>query len=531
MTEREAVPGWLVVGALIALAANFLAGGMTDVTIGLMRSKSPFADAVRAYDWSLIPLYNAVAYPTATAAIAWYVWPIVRHFRCDATAAAGPAGLVVARRTVNAPLVVAAIGFLPWLLNALVFPLMTLAHFGRWAPELASQQIISPLVNGFLAATTTYLLLDWLFRAWVVPRVFPDGGAAHVPGALAFGVRARLLVFLLAVAFTPLFTVLGLIRAASARVATGDNLATVLAELQQASQVTFIVYVGLGIGFTLLLARTLTRPLTDAAAALQRIQGGDLSTRLTPTSSDEVGVLEDGVNAMAATLQDRQRILHTFGRIVEPAVRDHLLAGELRLGGEVRFTTTLFCDLRGFSTLSERLDPTEVVALLNQFFAAVAGWARAEGGFVDKFMGDAMLVVFGLFGVQDDAAREQAAAAALRCALGLPGQLAALNTARAARGEAPLGFSVGVASGEVVAGTIGAEDRLEYTVIGDAVNVAARLQEVAKQRGHDLLITETTLILAGRAGVTSPLAALDPVSVRGRSELVRVAGLRSEMTS
>ncbi|MDX2171468.1 MAG: adenylate/guanylate cyclase domain-containing protein, partial [Deltaproteobacteria bacterium] len=428
MTTREAVPRWLVVGALIALAANFLAAGMTNVTIGLMRSRTAFADAVRAYDLSLIPFYNALAYPFAIAAIAAYVWPIVRHFRCDAAAAA--ADLLVQRRTVNAPLVVAAIGLLPWLLSALLFPLMTLHHFGHWAPELASQQIVSPIVNGFLAATTTYLLLDWLFRVWVVPRVFPRGGAGRVPGSLALGVRARLLVFVLAVAFTPLFTVLGLIRAASARVAGGDNLASVLAELQHASQVTFFVYLGLGVAFTLLLARTLTRPLGDAAQALRRIEGGDLATRVAPASSDEVGVLADGVNAMAAALQDRQRILSTFGRIVEPAVRDHLLAGELRLGGELRFATALFCDLRGFTALSERLGPTETVALLNQFVAAMAGWARAEGGFVDMFLGDAMLVVFGLFGHLDDAARARAAAAALRCARGLPARLSALNAAR-----------------------------------------------------------------------------------------------------
>ncbi|MDX2169575.1 MAG: adenylate/guanylate cyclase domain-containing protein, partial [Deltaproteobacteria bacterium] len=113
----------------------------------------------------------------------------------------------------------------------------------------------------------------------------------------------------------------------------------------------------------------------------------------------------------------------------------------------------------------------------------------------------------------------------LRCARGLPARLSALNAARTAAGETPLAFSIGVASGEVVAGTIGAEDRLEYTVIGDAVNVAARLQETAKQRGHDLLITEATLHLAGRAGEAAPAVTFDAVSVRGRVAPVRVAAL------
>lgn len=518
---RSGLFGWLVPGAAIVIGANAMASGMTEVTIDLMRSRSAFADAVRAHDLPWVIAYNAIAYPCAFVAVAWYLAPLLRFYRSGA----GEASPRVQLRTVNAPLVVAAIAYTGWLLALVFWPTLTLIHFGHWSPELASQQVLSPAVNGFLAFATTYLLLDWLFRVRVMPHVFPRGGASQLPGRLVLGVRARLLLFFIAVAFMPLFTLLGLIRAASSHVATGGSFVEVLAQLERAGQRTFLAYVGLGIGFSLLLARTLTRPLGDAAAALRRIQRGDLGTRVTPSASDEVGVLEDGVNAMATALQDRQHILRTFGRIVEPAVRDHLLAGELHLGGEVRFATTLFCDLRGFTALSEQLPPTAVVALLNQFFAAMAGWARAEGGFVDKFMGDAMLVVFGLFDPQDDTARERAAAAALRCALGLPARLAALNAARAASGEPPLAFSIGVASGDVVAGTIGAEDRLEYTVIGDAVNVAARLQEVAKHGIHDLLVTENTLHLAARAGMMAPLTAIDSVPIRGRSEPVRVACL------
>jgi adenylate cyclase len=519
MTRRESVPRWLVAAGLIALAANLLATAMTQVTVGLMRSLTPFAEAVRAHDLEVLRYYQAVVYVGATALIVRYLHPIIRHFRRDADEPATP---LVQRHTVNAPLVVAGIGFLPWLVSAIVFPLFTLAHFGRWSPELSSQQIFSPLVNGFLAATTTYLLLDWLFRAMVVPRVFPDGRLAEVPGSLALGVRARLLVFLLAVAFTPLFTVLGLIRAAAARIAAGRGYEQVLPALIEASQATFVIYVGLGIGFTLLLARTFTEPLAAVAATLRRLQRGELDTRLQPRSSDEVGVLEDGVNAMAAALQDRQRILQTFGRVVDPAVRDHLLDGELHLGGEVRTATVLFCDLRGFTAAAERMTPQEVVGTLNEFFSLMAAWVRECGGFVDKFMGDAMLVVFGLFGSAEDAPR--AAADAIRCALGMPERLTALNWRRHAEGQWPLAISIGVDSGPVLAGTIGAEDRLEYTVIGDAVNVASRLQSVGKERGTAVLVSEATVALARQAGAEPPLAALDTVPLRGRHAAVRVYG-------
>jgi len=518
---REPVPGWVLFGVLIALGANTLASAMVRVTVELMRSLTPFAEAVHRYDLSMLPTYRVFAYSGATLAITWYIWPVVRHFRRDPD---GPAAPQVRRRTVNAPLMIAALGFAPWLVSALLFPALTVWRFGRWSPELASQQILSTLVSGFLAATTTYLLLDWLFRSTVVPRVFPTGQLTEVPGSLAPGVRTRLLIFLLAVAFTPLFTVLGLIRAAAARVGQGVDLTSVIADLTHASQVTFIVYVALGIAFTLVLARTLTQPLGAAAAALRQIQRGDLSARVRLASSDEVGVVEEGVNAMAAALQDRERILHTFGRIVEPAVRDHLLKGELRLGGEVRQATVMFCDLRGFTALSERLAPTAVVALLNDFFSAMADWVRSEGGFVDKFMGDGMLIVFGLFTTPDRAAQQQAAAAALRCALGMPARLAALNAARAAAGAPLLAVSIGLASGEVVAGTIGAEDRLDFTVIGDTVNVAVRLQDEAKRRDCQLLASATTIELARSADLPSRLVALAPAHLRGRTEAVPVFG-------
>ncbi len=517
-TRSEAVPGWFVLGVLIALAANALASFTTTVTIDLMRGVSDFALAVRAHDLTILPYYRAIAFPAATAAITWYLWPIIAYFRCG-TDRQAPA--IVERRVISAPLVTAVVGFTPWLAGALLFPLLTLHRFGRWSGELASQQVLSTLVNGFLAATTTYLLLDWVFRARVVPRVFPRGRLSEVPGSAALGVRARLLVFLIAVAFTPLFTVLGLVRAAAVRVESGIEAQSVVAALTAASQVTFVVYVALGIALTLLVAGTLTRPLAAVVAALRRIQTGDLDVAVQVTASDEVGVLEDGVNAMAAALREKERILCTFGHIVEPAVRDHLLAGDLRLGGELRRASVLFCDLRGFTSLAERMPPSEVVATLNEFFSAVTAWVRECGGFVDKFIGDAVLVVFGLFETAT-AAERAAAAAALRCALGMQGQLAELNARRTEAGYQPLSVSIGIHSGELLAGTIGASDRHEYTVIGDTVNVAARVQQLCKTEGCRLMLTESTRQLAEAHGCTLAEATPDTVQLRGRDEPIRV---------
>src|SRR5262249_30603289 len=213
------------------------------------------------------------------------------------------------------------------------------------------------------------------------------------------------------------------------------------------SAVSFVLFLLLGIGLTVALARTFTEPLGALAGALRRIRAGDLSAQVAVTAGDEVGVLEDGVNALAGALRDRERILRTFGRVVDPAVRDRLLARELVPGGELRTATVLFSDLRDFTALAERTPAPEVVATLNEFFTAMTDGVRACGGFVDKFIGDALLVVFGLFEPDDAECRSAGAAAAIRCADDMRRQLERLNATRASSGRPPLALKIGVHTG------------------------------------------------------------------------------------
>ena len=504
------------------LSVNLLAGATTGLTIELMRSLSEFAVATRRHDEAWVAVYRCVAYPMATVIIVGYLWPVIAHFRRGAPS---PAPEMVQRRVVNGPVVLAAACFIPWVLSTLFFPAMTVARVGSWAPELASQQVLSPLVNGFLAATTGYLVVDWIFRVQVVPHVFPAGHLGTVPGAQPIGVQTRLAAFLLAVAFVPLFTFLGLVQAAAARLEGGMSAPVVLAQLAHASRTTFVVYVLLGVGLTVLLGRTLTRPLAAVVAALRRVEGGDLSVGVPVQSGDEVGVLEDGVNSMVRALRDREHIFQAFGRVVDPAIRDHLLAGAVARQGERRRVTVLFCDLRGFTSIAERTAPEQVVETLNAFFGEMTAWVRTCGGFVDKFIGDAMLVVFGLFERDGAGPTVPGGGAGLRCALGMRERLAALNGRRAAAGLPPLAIAVAVHAGDVVAGTIGADDRHDYTVIGDTVNVAARLQQLCKERDHDLVVSAAVHAAGGADGVTCTVRFRDSVTLRGRTEPVEVLGV------
>jgi adenylate cyclase len=214
-------------------------------------------------------------------------------------------------------------------------------------------------------------------------------------------------------------------------------------------------------------ARAVSDPLNEVRDALGRVAEGDLDVRLPVDHVGEIGQLQDGVNQMVEGLEERRRIEELFSRQVGGDVARNALARDPGLGGEERDVSVLFVDLAGFTAFAENHAPTEIVEHLNRFFAAVVAVIGAEGGWLDKFEGDAALCVFGAPADQPDHAGR-----ALRAAAALPAAVRPLP-------EAPA-VGVGVASGTVVAGNVGTPERYEYTVIGDPVNVAARLADLAK---------------------------------------------------
>ena len=510
-------PRWFWYSFAVCYLANRVAGVAASESIELMSRVSDFAEAVRNYDLQYLMYWQGTAYPSVIAFLYWYLRPVLAWFESGQK---HPAPAAVQRRVVSAPLVYAISGYAGWLASIPLFIGLTIGAFGRWAPELTSQHLLTPMINGYLAAIISYFVVDWIFRTYVYPSVFPEGGLASVPGTLVLGVRGRVFQLLIALSFIPMFVMLGLTRAAEARLERGLDPGVLLGELTSAGQWTFAVYLLVGGVLAILVTRTVTQSLEEAAAALRRVQSGDLEVRVRVGSADEIGVLEDGVNHMVAALRDREHILQSFGRAVEPGVRDRLLDQDAPQGGERRRATVMFCDLRDFTAFSEEQGAEEAVATLNEFFRMTTIWVRECGGIVDKFIGDAALVVFGL--LEEDctvAATEQAAAAGLRCALGMESRLRDLNKRRAAHAKPELAVSIGIHSGEVVAGVIGSSERHEYTVVGDTVNVAARLQEAAKEYGGVVASAETCE-LARRAGLDAPVRSTDSLALRGRREPV-----------
>ena len=257
-----------------------------------------------------------------------------------------------------------------------------------------------------------------------------------------------------------------------------------------------------------LLAQSITEPIDELRAAATRVGYGDLQTRVPVVSVDEIGSLARSFNAMVAGLRERDHIRDTFGAYVDPVVAGHILAHGTALNeGEEVEITALFLDVRGFTGYSETHTASEVVAMLNRLFELVVPIVACHGGHVDKFIGDGLLAVFGTPQPLPDHASQALAAATEICA------------AEAARtGDDPQ-IGIGLNSGAVVAGNLGGAGRYDFSVIGDVVNVAARVESATRQTGDTILVSEQTRRLLP-PHLASRLKERPDVPLRGKTEPV-----------
>jgi class 3 adenylate cyclase len=256
--------------------------------------------------------------------------------------------------------------------------------------------------------------------------------------------------------------------------------------------------------------RGLVRPLEQLLAAVQRVDAGDLTRRAPVVSDDELGLLTVRFNRMIEQLREKEFLRQTFGRYVPKHVADAIVENRGVLVPQQRLATILFTDIQDFTRIAERLPPDQLVAVLNDYFSLLVEIVERHGGVVTQFQGDALLVAYNV--PLEDPAH---AANAVRAALDIEREI----NHRRFGDSVEFITRVGVNTGVVVAGPIGAEHRAIYTVHGDAVNVAARLEALNKEHGTRILVAESTRQLAGSGFA---FTALGEVTVRGKSEPVSV---------
>lgn len=261
-----------------------------------------------------------------------------------------------------------------------------------------------------------------------------------------------------------------------------------------------------GLALTLYLSHGFSRPIEALAAGTRRISEGDYAVRVPVRGRDEFSALAASFNEMTADLAQKERYKLLLAQVSDPQVADALVHGRVALGGEVRRASVLFCDIRGFTALTEGMPPQEVITMMNEHMTAMTRVVHAHHGVVDKFVGDLIMAIFGAPKSYGDDTR-----LAVDCALEMLAVRRRLNETTARRIE----MGIGVATGEMVAGCMGSDDRLNYTVLGERVNLASRL--CSKAGRGELMIDEATHAALNGAFNAEPV---EPMPLKGFSQPV-----------
>jgi len=278
----------------------------------------------------------------------------------------------------------------------------------------------------------------------------------------------------------------------------------------------------LGLAVAALITNRLSRPVRSLASAMRDVQGGNLNIQLPVSSTDEVGRLTDSFNFFVKELRSKERMKRTFGKYIDPRILEQVLAerGEEAVASGRHEMTVLFADLVGFTGLSERLTPLLMVKLLNRHFGLQALAVQEYRGIVDKFVGDSVVAFWGPPFVKVEEHAMLACHAAEAQLLALDNLRRELPDITGLRRDAPrIDLCIGICTGEVVVGNIGSENTRSYTVVGDSVNVAARLERANRVYGTQILINENTAQAIGSQFETREI---DTISVKGKTETTRI---------
>ncbi len=494
--EREARRFLWRFGAVQSLASTV---GAIDVFVLLLWIlPAPEVSAALETDLErLMILFFAAGLPVLIAFANALGWALSGSMR-RALAADGPPDAATRAAVLRYPLTMAAMDAAIWALGALtslvVFALVVSVEMGAHVASVIA-------MGGLTTVALSYLLGERMMRP-VIARALAVDPPSQPVGP---GVRGRLVLAWVLATGVPLAGLawIGLIALVEESVSDRQVAVSVLALAAAAGTSGLIA--------TLLVAKSVAEPLTSVRRALARIESGDLDTQVQVDDVSEVGLLQSGFNEMAAGLRERERVRDLFGRHVGEDVARFALGTDeqIVLGGEVRDVAVLFIDLLGSTSMAATQPPQEVVATLNRFFSVVVDEVGRHGGFVNKFEGDGALCVFGA-PVDLDGAPIAALAAARSLRERLRRELPEVDAA------------MGLSCGPAVAGNVGAEHRFEYTVIGDPVNEAARLCEIAKRRPERTVACRSMLADASDAEARFWKTG-EELTLRGRPEPTQLA--------
>lgn len=325
----------------------------------------------------------------------------------------------------------------------------------------------------------------------------------------------------------------GLLNLLQTRMIDFSKLATQKAEKRKnkvllSSSITTALAALLGLGVAWIISRNLARPILYLLQSTRKVRDGDLTIQVTGMPEDELGQLGQGFNEMIAELRRKNNLQKAIGSYIDPRIVEKvILPGRPEdLAGQKRIMTVMFTDLVGFTTLGENLTPGGLVNVLNRYFTLMSECVQQEKGIIDKFIGDALMAYWGAPFVAEEEQAAAACRAALRQSEALVRFRKELPDLMGLRKNVPdIRLRIGMATGDVIVGNIGSDTARNYTVIGDVVNLASRLDSANKMYGTQILISEDAARLAGRA---MEMREIDRITVKGKTEPVAIYELLAE---
>ncbi|KIX13747.1 adenylate/guanylate cyclase domain-containing protein [Dethiosulfatarculus sandiegensis] len=391
------------------------------------------------------------------------------------------------KKVLLGPYASAAVSLYNWTLAALF---MT-GYGGLFGNEAIDSAVLSQaarlffgvMVSGILTTSIVFFLTEAQFRK-ARPYFFRNIKLSQVKGTLKFRVRERLLFSFAMVSIIPTLILVFLVH----HKLTSLNLLSQGAYQNLINLMAFVILAEALLAFFLsrFTAASIADPVDEMEQAMEKVAQGDLSAQVEVRDVNELGMLAESFNAMIDGLRERDQIKETFGRFVSPDIAQTLMSHRPALGGEETEVTILFSDIRNYTSICEQMTPEQVIEMLNSYFSYMVTAIEENKGQVFQFVGDAIMAVFNAPVKLPDHPT-----LAVKCAIAMNKALADLNTHHR-EGLPPLSMGIGINTGQVVAGIIGSENRMEYRVVGDTVNLTARIESLNKELGTDILISEST---------------------------------------
>ena len=418
----------------------------------------------------------------------------------------------VKKLLVNLPFAYSLIGISGWIIGFLINFIFTFYFKIEYQVSVFTYLLELSLSYAFTLIFTfmgSFFMLETISRKYVLPRFIPDGHISEIKGVLSPSITLIYILLYITICLFPCFILFStLIR----------NANFVFSEQNIKTMILIGIILILSFLLSIVISRFYSKPLLRLKDCAQSIANGNYDIRTGITTGDELGILSDTFNDMAVSLKEKELMYDTFGKVVTPEIRNWLLKGNTNLGGETVCATILFCDIRGFTTLSEQINPKQVVTLLNKYFSSMEQCIVKHKGIINKYIGDAIMAIFGV-----PLSNPNQALDAYNCCLDMRKTLIELNKELEAENLPQIRFGIGLHTGNVLAGNIGSNSRMEYTVIGDTVNVASRIESLCKEYNCDLLISETTVEgMVSCEGDLPMLQSMGETQIRGRKTAITI---------